>query len=250
MDDESLCLRFLKNPTINPKNGVSKLIKDTKPYLNYIKLCRSLGYNDEVDELLGISNVNKIGLFGLVDIDQNIILNSDYDGIIKLLTADQSSRNLVYKLLPQIIKNNNINTNNNLLSISVKFLHDLLELGEVELIKRSWKILDDEDYANEIFDELGSNLHEEDQIIIENYFKSSPKNYNWDVLLDHYLDKECNESLSMAVNIEYINKILKAAISVKNNFIVDAIKNYWEDEYLNILSKELSKMRNLLELHK
>lgn len=104
MDDHSLCLKFLKNSKIDPKDGISKLIKNTKPFTNYVKLCRSLGYNDEVDSLLGVSKSNKIGLFGFTDIDQNIILNLNYNAIIKLLKADPSSRNLIYKLLPQIIK--------------------------------------------------------------------------------------------------------------------------------------------------
>jgi hypothetical protein len=246
MDDESLCLRFLKNPKINPKNNVSILVKDKIPYLNYIKLCRSLGYNDEVDELLGISK-NKIGLFGLADIDQNIILNSDYDGIIKLLEADPSSRNLIYKLLPQILKNNNTNTNkNNLLSISLNFLFNLLRIGEVELIKRIWQILDDEDYINEKYYELGNNIYDEDQIIIENYLKSLPINYNLNEFLKRYLDKDYNEGIHFTIIIESINKILAAAINVKNDIIVEAIKEYWKDEYLAYLSEQLLKMEKLL----
>lgn len=246
MDEESLCIRFLKNPDVNPKNGVTKLIKDKTPYSNYIKLCRKLGYNDEVDELLGISK-NKIGLFGFADIDQNIILNSDYDAIIKLLTADPSSRNLIYKLLPQIIKNTSSEKNSNLLSIDLDFLYNLLKLGEIELIKRAWQILDDDEYyIYEKYAELGEHIHEEEQIIIENYLKSAPINYNWETFLIIYLDKEYTRERSMADNIAFLNNILAAAVNVKNDFIVNGIRNYWEDEYLSFLSRDLLKMKDLL----
>lgn len=125
-------------------------------------------------------------------------------------------------------------------------------MGEVELIKRSWQILDDEEYVNEKYEDLGSDIHEQDQITIENYLKSAPINYDWNMFLKNYLELEYIEGtpIAIAVVIENINNILAAAINVKNDFIVNKIKAYWEDEYLSILLQELLKMKNLYKLFK
>ena len=198
---------------------------------------------------------NKIGLFGLADIDQSIILKSDYNAIIKLLIADPSSRNLIYKLLPQIMKNNNIEVNEDLLSVSSDFLYDLLKLGEVELIKRIWQILDnnnnnDDDYVNEKYGDLGSTIMSEDdeQIVIEDYLKSVPMNYDLKIFIKYYLDPDYTQGMSMSQIIYFINRILAAAINVNNEEIVNIIKDYWEEEDLNILAKDLLKMKKLLKI--
>jgi len=195
--------------------------------------------------------MNKIGLFGHTDIDQKIILSSDYDGIIKLLTADPSSRNLIYRLLPQIIKNNNIGLNKDSWIINSDFLYDLLKLGEVEIIKRIWQIYVDEQYVDEQYEELGTVVLQEnyyDQVMIENYLKSAPMNYDWNRFLDNYLKTVNVEgtALAIAVDIEMINKIFLAAINVKNDFIVNEIKVYWVNEDFNILLEELLKLKNLI----
>ena len=54
MNKDIICRNFLENPDLNPERPFSKLRKNMGPYKNYIKLCRDLAYNDEVDELLGI----------------------------------------------------------------------------------------------------------------------------------------------------------------------------------------------------
>lgn len=259
MDDESLCLNFLKNPNINPKNGVSKLIKDKTPYFNYIKLCRKLGYNDEVDELLKISesskisknNIisevpqNKIGLFGWTDIDQEIILNSDYISIINLLTADPSSRNLIYKLLPDIIKNNNIRgIYNDWSNTPLNFLTDLLTMGQIELIKRVLQLLGDK--ADDYYSDLGDDIANY-PALIENYLKSAPINYNWDRFLRNYLDEDYNNQQQYIDVVANINVILEAAINVKNYTITEAIEAYWQEEGLDIVYQELVKTRKLLK---
>ncbi len=199
--------------------------------------------NNKVYELLEISK-NKVGLLGFVDIDQNIILNADYDVIIKLLIADPSSRNLIYKLLPQIIKNNE-----NEIILNFRFLCDLIEIGEIELVKKSWILVDEND-ADDMYYELGQHIHESDQIVIENYLKSTPLNYDWDMFLGNYLDKEYNDKMPIIYVLDSINRILAAAVNVKNDFIINKIKKYWEDEELSPLSKELLKMKKLLTLYK
>jgi uncharacterized protein (UPF0216 family) len=64
--------------------------------------------------------------------------------------------------------------------------------------------------------------------------------------LKRYLDKDYNEGIHFTIIIESINKILAAAINVKNDIIVEAIKEYWKDEYLAYLSEQLLKMEKLL----
>jgi len=54
MDEHTICRNFLATPDYNPERPTSKLRKGMGPYNNYVKLCRDLAYNDEIDQLLGI----------------------------------------------------------------------------------------------------------------------------------------------------------------------------------------------------
>lgn len=50
---EQICLKFLENPKINPEKGTN-LKRGFKPFNSYVDLCRELGYDDEVDIILGL----------------------------------------------------------------------------------------------------------------------------------------------------------------------------------------------------
>lgn len=54
MDEHTICRNFLANPDYNPERPTNKLRKGMGPYNNYVKICRDLAYNDEIDQLLGI----------------------------------------------------------------------------------------------------------------------------------------------------------------------------------------------------
>jgi hypothetical protein len=50
---DQICQKFLDNPEINPEKG-TRLRRNMGPFNGYVDLCRELGYNDEVDILLGL----------------------------------------------------------------------------------------------------------------------------------------------------------------------------------------------------
>src|SRR5258708_13279237 len=152
MDNEALCREFLKYPNINPKTG-KRLVKDKGPYNKYVDMCRDLGYDEKVENMLGSnaksiktsakapkskksvkspkpSNAPKtispeiirkgilgsdLGLTGLSDIDKEIILNANVDAFPDLLKLDNTTRKLVIRFLPNIIKTISNSTFTNLL---------------------------------------------------------------------------------------------------------------------------------------
>src|SRR5579862_6951239 len=55
---ETICRKFLKDPSIDPKDG-HRLQRGKGPYMKYVKLCQNLGFDKEVDELLGTTIIIK-----------------------------------------------------------------------------------------------------------------------------------------------------------------------------------------------
>lgn len=72
---EQICRKFLDNPKINPEKGTG-LRRNYGPFNSYIKMCRELGYHDEVDEILGIKKEKKF-LTGHSDVDLVLLQTID-----------------------------------------------------------------------------------------------------------------------------------------------------------------------------
>lgn len=129
MNKHDICKEFLLNPNINPISNRS--IGINGPTFNKLtKLCYELKYDEEIDELLNSLILDeKVGLSGYKDIEQTIILNSDLDTIIKLLYADSRLRDLIYELIPIIIKDNDKDE-------LITFINDLIDIKEFILMDR------------------------------------------------------------------------------------------------------------------
>lgn len=52
MDDQAICVAFLKNPNVYPDNPNKGLRRGFGPFNGYVQKCRNLGYNKEIDQLL------------------------------------------------------------------------------------------------------------------------------------------------------------------------------------------------------
>ena len=118
-NEEEICRKFLQNPGINPRTG-GRLNYKMGPYNEYVELCKKYGLptprisstrsvtlpqiSKSVLPSKTIQSSNKIGLSGLHELDQEIILNSDLESIINLYSTNKLFRKLIEQLLPQIIQ--------------------------------------------------------------------------------------------------------------------------------------------------
>lgn len=184
---------------------------------------------------------NTIKLTGLADTDKLILLHLHYDDLINLIKIDKIQRTLIYHLLPEIIKHNNTFSTR-----PIKFLVNLLELGEISFVKR---ILNTMKESHAVFTNLFDYIEPR---LEENYIRSAPINYNWSHFMNHFLKMKSPPDLS---DIIKINHFLEAAIDANKLVIVDLINDYWQnqelDDYIIILTKtknQLLKMKSLLKI--
>jgi hypothetical protein len=236
MDQRSLCEKFLANPKINPKTG-KYLQKDKGPYTKYVKLCRDLGYNKEVDNLFKISNRSVIpsGLTGLPDIDREIILRSDVATILNLLHTNKETRKFVIKLLLTDLHFKEPDL--------VNLVYGFLGSNEIALAKTFIDGSQDfiESHNFDLYTDLGERVlgynraKEEvepipitpaDQKIIEYYFELAPEKYDWKKFLEKfkfvnkiYIFQDFEKYLS------YLNNIIFAGIHTMNKPVVEKASN-------------------------
>ena len=133
MDKHDICKKFLLDPTVNPVSN-RKIEINGSTFKKLTELCYELKYDDEIEDLLNsLILEEKVGLTGLKDVEQMIILSYDLDTIIKLLKTDSRLRSLIYDLIPNIIKN--YRTNQHFDDI-IEFLTSLVEMKEYTLLDR------------------------------------------------------------------------------------------------------------------
>jgi len=134
MNKHDICKQFLLDPTVNPIS--SRKIEINGPtFKKLTKLCYELKYDNEIEELLNsLTSDEKVGLTGLRDIEQMIILSYDLETIIKLLKTDHRLRLLIYELIPNIIENYR---NNRHFDDIIEFLTNLVEMKEFSLLDRT-----------------------------------------------------------------------------------------------------------------
>jgi hypothetical protein len=173
------------------------------------------------------------------DIDQSIIEKMDFVAIVNLLKINKSSR---LRLL--ILKNINIivdNSKNYDVFEIVDFLYDLLKLRELDIL-RSF------DRPDEIMEEFNRmiDIQDNNQLIID---------YLSILTLDQTV-KFTNKILPMMDNdffesyydIKYANKILKLALELENDIMIDTIKDWFSERNLIKITKQLKEMEHNLGL--
>ena len=161
-------------------------------------------------------------------IDENILNQLDFDGLIHLLTIDKSQklRNMVVLHLQTIIKNTN-----DFKDSFMDYMLQLFILRELTILKQLKKY----NFIN----------HLSDYIDIENTFQ----------LMDYLslLDEKASKNyIEVYINnndidgLDNINILLDAAILVNNKVIIDYIKSWYlrraldTHNQLNLLSKKLN----------
>lgn len=123
MNKIELCVKFLENPSIDPKDG-HKLRKDAGPYNKYMKMCKEFGLISNIKNKSTNSTpfpktsmkqgtIYKCGFTEIADIDGLIIEHADINTIIQLLPLSryinkliETNKDILYLL--ELIKGNSI----------------------------------------------------------------------------------------------------------------------------------------------
>lgn len=191
-----------------------------------------------------------LGFSGLPETDSEIILNAELDDIITIIHANNYLRNLVIKLLPEIVANNYIIRDDEDDPYYIYlyddeplyyFTRDLIDYGEFNIFKKLIKAYDKiantehklyDILTQGIFDE---ELHVENEKLIMNYFIAAPYNYDWDKFLSNYREHYSNlDPYDGEYYLTMANEILllvKAALQItavkKNNDLIFALSDIW-----------------------
>lgn len=168
----------------------------------------------------------------MADIDQNIVMQLDFEGLINLLSVDRSPRlrQIVYQHLQTIINNTKRFENHH-----ESFGYDLLLLREITLLKKLMSMYD-------IGENLGRLVDVDDEILLNDYLsllnsKQSKK----------YIKQFAVDMYEIDSNIDMITTILNSAIEVNNTTIINYVKEWYADE-ADSTYKKLELLKNQLNL--
>ena len=193
------------------------------------KLAKSLGltrnyyyYNNTIINILRYMHKleGELKFEENLDLYKPLLLNSDLNGVVDLLKAKPSLKNLILNILPEILKNNFDNNLDDTFYFSEKdFLKDLFELKEFEMLEKSILIYKDLDESFDGYYVLfNSFFHEK---MLDKYFKMLPKGYIFDSRL---IDEELNEDPEVYY---LIHETLKYAINNNDKNLIFNIKGIW-----------------------
>ena len=198
-----------------------------------------------------------MSLTGLPEIDNLIILNLDLNDLIEIIGINYYFRNLIEKLLPEIVVNNYI--------VSEKyhngselcyFATDLLVHKELDLLTILITIYNENYesnlmYESDFYELLGHNVldnyrhNEHLKDYLTDYLMIAPDNYNWDGFIDndHYLniDVDIGCDYYYLVLLEELSLLAKVSIIVNNKKLISRVRDrlsFYEEEYMNIIRRE------------
>ncbi len=168
------------------------------------------------------------------DIDENIIKQLDFDGLINLLTVDRSPqlRKIVHLHIQDIIDNTPDFEYKNL-----DYSQQLLLLRELTLIKKlndQYKIHN----KNFIIKNLAGYIETGDQIQLMDYLSMIDKKQSESYIYGYTKDIDLKD---IGYILEQVNLILDAAILINNTTIIRIIKNW----YKNVASNTYQQLQLL-----
>jgi len=175
------------------------------------------------------------------DIDQSIIEKMDFVAIINLLQINKTAklRILIIKNIGNIIENSKDYTEYDL----IDSYSNLLKLRELDIL-RSFTIPDQS--IDEFNREIDINIRDNKQEIID-YL--SILNVDQTVKFTNYiLPMMDNDFVNSYYDIKHANKILKFALELENDIMIDTIKDWFSERNLIKITKQLKEMEHNLGL--
>jgi len=175
------------------------------------------------------------------DIDQSIIEKMDFVAIINLLQINKTAklRILIIKNIGNIIENSKDYTEYEL----IDSYSNLLKLRELDIL-RSFTIPDQS--IEEFNREIDINIRDNKQEIID-YL--SILNVDQTVKFTNYiLPMMDNDFVNSYYDIKHANKILKLALELENDIMIDIIKDWFSERNLIKITKQLKEMEHNLGL--
>ena len=180
-----------------------------------------------------------------LDLYKPLLLNFDLYGVINLLKAKPSLRNLILEILPEILQKD-FDINNGNIDPVIDFMIELIDLKEFEILGKSiliYKDLDEDFYPEYILFSQFSRRK-----ILDEYFKMLPKNH---IFEDEVIDIELKNGGTGSDVYYLIYETLKYAINENDKSLRYRIRDIWntisdpEEEY-EFTEEQIKTINNLL----
>lgn len=168
---------------------------------------------------------------GISELDKEIILNSEFDEIIRLIKTSSNLRKLIIELLPEFIEKYNSNHNDYDDNDLYLFVTLLLENNELEIVSKIIKLYREiigKEFYDLLLDELINEKLDYLPFVVK-IIDMAPKNYNWakvpEIFLEHYRDIYDNYLLQISKEmLMFVN----AALIVDNLELLIILKDAWQ----------------------